>query len=551
VDSRDTRIRSGPRHQDSWWIGLGVTTVLFGALLVAFVPYWESNDDVGMAMLAHGFGLAAQDSPRLIFSNVVWGWLVRSVPGYLNTLGYAWATLAVLFGVCVVIFRAVDKVGHGVGIACLVLVAVTVRPLLFPQFTINSGLLCVCAIAAWRCYAHNVAARERRAWVDLTLGCLLAFLSYIVRSQEFLLVAAVGAPLIPWRALVGRRPGQVALTVLAVAVSVASFADRRSYASNEWAAFQVHNAARAPFTDFGAGGRLKQHPEIFERHGFSSNDIDLVSYWFFVDAAVVEPLRLEQMLRELGPRTEQLGDGQHALSGLRILFEPVLLPLFAMALLLVLLNCSARLLAVWILCLGAAIAMGWLGRPGVARVYVPLAALLVVAPWLLSTPVAGWRRRASIAVLAVGTAVNAAQVFSESRATHVAAIKLHQSMVGLPPQVVVVWGDSFPYPLAYPVVGRSFADGFRFYGLGVFTRAPVSTAFALERQNDGLVRRLQSTGGLNIIADLHWLKIYCEEHLGVKLVTLETTPFSGFTLQRVRCAAPELAPYAANTTDKP
>ena len=61
----------------SWWLALGASLLLLAGLLTALVPYWESNDDVGMAMLAHGFGMAAQASPRLIFSNVVWGWLVR------------------------------------------------------------------------------------------------------------------------------------------------------------------------------------------------------------------------------------------------------------------------------------------------------------------------------------------------------------------------------------------------------------------------------------------------------------------------------------------
>lgn len=532
--------RSKVSRPGSWWLGFGASLLLLAGLSTAFVPYWETNDDVGMAMLAHGFGLAAQGSPRLIFSNVVWGWLVRSIPSLMQTSGYAWATLAVLTCTGAMIFRAVHRLRHGMVVASLMLALVMLRPILFPQFTINAGLLCVGAIAAFKCYASGVEAFDRRAWIDLALGCVLAFLSYLVRSQEFLLVAAVGAPLLPWGSLVKRRAGQVALIVLAAAIAAAALVDRHSYRSEEWVAFKAVDAARAPFTDFGAGERLKQHPEILERHGLSRNDIDLISSWFFADSKLMETQRLQRMLDELGPTSAQSGGGQRAVDGLRTLWEPTLLSLSAAALALLLLKFSLRLGAVWLLTLAAAMAMGWFGRPGVTRVYVPLVALLLVAPCIINLPATGWRRKAGVAALAFGLLANASQIFSESRSVHADAGKLRQSMAGLSPQVIVVWGASFPYQLAYPVMGPSFAAGFRFYGLGVFTRAPVSTAFALEAQGEGLIRRLQSAEGLlGIIADLRWLEIYCQEHLGAKLARLQTLPFSGFTLQRIRCARPE------------
>ena len=40
-------------------------------LCLAFDPRWESNDDVAMSKVAHGYGLAAYGSSHLIFSNVL------------------------------------------------------------------------------------------------------------------------------------------------------------------------------------------------------------------------------------------------------------------------------------------------------------------------------------------------------------------------------------------------------------------------------------------------------------------------------------------------
>ncbi len=61
------------------------------------------------------------------------------------------------------------------------------------------------------------------------------------------------------------------------------------------------SVARAPITDFGANTNLKSHPEILVRHGYTSNDIDLIHSWFFVDSEIANPVALNAMLQEFGP----------------------------------------------------------------------------------------------------------------------------------------------------------------------------------------------------------------------------------------------------------
>lgn len=519
------------------WLAFGASLALLSILVRAFVPYWETNDDVGMAMLAHGFGIAAEGSPRLVFSNVLWGAIVRAIPPIFQTMGYAWATLAVLVLAGAVIFYAVLRAGCGMWIAGLALMLVMVRPILFPQFTINSGLLCIAAIAAFRCHAHAVLIGERRAWVSLALGCVLALLSYLVRRQEFLLVAAVGAPLIPWRALLGGRVGRGALLALLLSIAGAAMIDRQSYRSDNWSAFEEANAARAPFTDFDAGRHLKRNPQILERHGLSSNDIDLVSNWFFADIDLIKPERLRALVAEVGLSSQLPVSMQGAWDGTRRLWHLSLIPLLAVAVVLLCLRLSKRVALTWLLTLTAAAAMGWMGRPGVTRVLVPLAALLALAPILVTAPCTGWRRRLCVATLVIGMVANTTQVVVQSRATDARADKLRDSMAQLSPQQLVVWGDAFPYELAFPVIGQSSAEPFGFYALGVFTRAPTSRAYAAEASGNGFLRRLQSTQGIAIVGELRLLETYCQEHLRTRLVKLESQSFSGFTLQRVRCQA--------------
>ena len=59
---------------------LAIAAAFVFSLCLVFEARWETNDDVAMSMVAHGYGVAAFGSPNLIFSNVLWGYLVRAVP---------------------------------------------------------------------------------------------------------------------------------------------------------------------------------------------------------------------------------------------------------------------------------------------------------------------------------------------------------------------------------------------------------------------------------------------------------------------------------------
>jgi hypothetical protein len=56
-----------------------------------------TNDDVGMAMRAHGFGGFATGTPFLQWGNIVWGIFVHNMPSAFGIHGYSIATYLVLF----------------------------------------------------------------------------------------------------------------------------------------------------------------------------------------------------------------------------------------------------------------------------------------------------------------------------------------------------------------------------------------------------------------------------------------------------------------------
>lgn len=120
-------------------------------------------------MVAHGYGIAAVDMPNLVFSNVIWGYLVRVIPQINGVLGYSIAAIAVLVIVGTIILYALRQLGFGWLVSLSVLTLLLVRPVLFPQFTINAGLLTVGAIVCWHLYGQQ----ENR--LVLLTGCYSLF----------------------------------------------------------------------------------------------------------------------------------------------------------------------------------------------------------------------------------------------------------------------------------------------------------------------------------------------------------------------------------------
>ena len=234
-------------------------------LTTFFEPRWNSNDDIAMSMVAHGYGIAKQGCPELFFSNVIWGYLVRAIPSTEIMPGYSAATLAVLTSVAVILIWAMSRLGHGwltgLGIMALVLT----RPLLFPQFTINAGLLTVASLVCLQVYG------QRRNWLILCIACLLAYTGFLIRPREFLLILGIGLPFIPWRAILQTRLAGLTLLAMIALMIGSAIIDQKVYQTEQWRAFKALNAARTPITDYGAVTRLKQQTELLVKHGYSTN----------------------------------------------------------------------------------------------------------------------------------------------------------------------------------------------------------------------------------------------------------------------------------------
>ena len=449
-----------------------------------------------------------------MFSNVPWGYFLGAIPPFARVLGYYLATVAVLCAVGAEIFHGMLRLGAGAP-ACLTMPAlVTIRPILFQPFMVNAGLRLSAALVCWHVYARQNSP------LVLGTGCVLAFLSYLVRIHEFLLVPLVALPLMPYRPLWRKPVARGALALLIRAIAMAAIFDARKYQRKELEPFNQLNSARAAFTDFGANEELKQHPDILERHGFSINDVELVSTWFFVDTSIAGPNLLRSMLSELGVLPAGSNSWANAWLTLKALWLPEIRPLLAVALILALLRPGYGIAASWLLFLAAIIIMGVLGRPGILRVYVPPISLLAVAPFLGDKAFRPLRPLAGL-LLATAATIDGAAAIENSKNFELAAIEDRRKFAAFPTKPVVIWGASFPFERICSVLGASpAAMTYSLYGLGVSTWAPFSVAFAEQKRQRGVVDRLRHSTGMPFLAnemEYVFSGKYCSDHYGGSL----------------------------------
>lgn len=519
--------------KDASLIGAFVLAVAFVVTVCClYPPIWETNDDVAMAMVAHGYGIAAVGTPNLFFSNVLWGYLVRLIPTLAGVDGYSIATLGVLVIVGTVVIYALRRFGLGVLACASALFLIFLRAVLTPQFTVNAGLLTVAAVLCWQVYGST----GKRG--SLVAGCLLGYLGYLVRDLEFALVLFVALPLLPWRALFAGRAGKAAMAVFAVAVVTSAFVDHMAYQTPEWRYYNELNRARAPFTDFRAAEAVVQRPDILKRHGYSFNDIDLVEHWFFVDPKLIDPQALSQMFRELGPLPVAANARWYVSISVSELWTRLLLPAVVTALLLALILPSWRLFASWGIFFSAVVAMGLIGRPGVLRIYIPPVCLLLIAPLILGAN-PGVRRHLAAGLLLVAAAVNCFHVTSDAGNRDKQSENVQEGLKGFPTEPVVIWGGAFPFQWTYPLLGTSSAArSYELYGLGVFTWTPFSRSYAEQAAGRGLVTRLLSAQGVPMVATddaYHYLDLYCREHFRGQLERLSHHSYGVVDVNQMHC----------------
>lgn len=519
-------------------LSLAAATALVATLATLFQPVWETNDDVAMAMVAHGYGFVSEGSANLLFSNVLWGMVVRSLDGLSGLQGYSLGTLGTLLVSAWSLLYFLWRLGISAWIALPAVIAALTWPILFPQFTMNAGLATTAAMLGFYAYGRT------RSPALLVVSGLLALVGFLIRSLEFALVFAVSAPLLPWRLLLKDKTLQAFSTVLLFSCVAAHLFNMAAYQTPAWQAFSEFNHARAPYTDFGIGTRIVERPDILEAYGYSANDIGLVTNWFFEDPQLAQAGVLKSMVAELGPSLGPLSasrlDVMSGLQALSQLYTPRFIPLVFVAMLLVAPTPHLPLLASAGLAVTAAFGLGLVGANVHGRVLFPLVILVTMFAVARSgTGPSQWGRQV-VAIIMMASAAYTLYAVPRLAYNSKARVGAAQALIAAHhDDILFVWGSGLDYEGAYPV--RSTVQWRQaappLYALGVMAHAPFSVAAQQREQNQGMIDRLRWPGGIEVAMpdySLARLRIFCQEHLATELKMLSETG----GVRRVTCASP-------------
>lgn len=492
-----------------------LAALLFTGTLAALItgilpPFWQTNDDLGMAMMVDGYGLAAYASPAIIYSNILYGYIINALPYIADISRYSLVSIvlnvAAIFSIC----RSLCLLSGNILIAFSITALAAPFILVLPQFTVLAGALSTAGIL------HVLLYFDRKMTIELALAGGFLFLGYLIRSQEFYLVLLVGVPALPLRALIRDRRTMILVVVMAVLVLAAMVADWRYYQTPEWRTFRETNLLRAPLTDFSIASYILSHRELLKGTPYSPNDIALIGSWFLADPSMLNPKNLSELLSRVQLPAFAATNFPNAYETLLSLGRPPLAFVFGPAVAAGILGKDRlRIGLSWIMLIAIIVSLSLVGRSGDALVrvlYPPLLLLLCLAAiqirqlplrWLLIgvTCLAslgalnGLLKRHAALVQAHGVAARDLAAIDKS--------KLH-----------VLWGADVHLESIYPVLGSlALAREFRWYGLGVASLAP----FAMAHWNGasgGLPDRLLNGEPIPFFAsqsNIRHLSVYCEE----------------------------------------
>lgn len=264
------------------------------ATLLYTPKFWAVNDDIGMAMIAHGYGIADQPSPDLVYSNIVWGWLTFGLGTPFGIQGYAFAQFALVLLSCAVVALTLYRARVPGFVAAALLLIMFVPTLTGMQFSVTAGYLAVAGLAL---ALDSTRSRTLWPWCAAAAFILMAAL---IRFNECAFILLIASPFYAAHLLRGAdRQTRLRWAGMLAAVGVlwggCAVLDRVHYSGAEWSEFKRMNPLRRQFTDYGLAEHFNWNPDELAGTGLSPVDMQMMHYWFFDDADVFSAAKLEAL----------------------------------------------------------------------------------------------------------------------------------------------------------------------------------------------------------------------------------------------------------------
>lgn len=519
-----------------FWLASGWSLTLVWGAFRWFEPMYATNDDVGMAMRVHGFGQYAEASPFIVYSNVIWGWLLFHLPSLNHTYAYAWVTVLIMLAYTWGLTYFGLRSATPVWVVLPLVAAVVAEPLLFPQFTVHAVFLSLVMALAIRQYLVRPTP-----WL-LVVVVVFGVLGMWIRTFGWLAVVLCMVPWVQWRRFwADQRLRWIGVGLLGCLV-VSLFVNWWAYQSTpELRQFEALYRLYQPIFNNNAALYFEQYPEILATYGWHENDIQLIRSRFLIPGPLMDEVALRGIIGHV-PRFDT--EVAQKITFINMTTVVSVAPwLLCMGFGLALVGKQSRLWGIFAVFILAEIGLGIFGRVAPARVTYPLLVVCVMFV-IVSLPATTWSKQrwvawALVAGILSGLWIDTPELVRRSQKFTAHGDALWYDLHQLAIRPVVVWGGALEYEMAYPV--RQMRDDVvhvPIYALSLAAIQPTSVAYEAVVQGFDIDTMLRSDAGLQLIAQpymLPWLTQYCRDHHGADMAANPSWRGATVVVYQVQC----------------
>jgi len=286
-------------------VSLATTIIFFIIFLVVLRPGYETDDDLSIISLASGY-LGGKPLPFLVYSNVLWGFLLNplyALPSRINwevLLFFVLNFISTTGLIYLVLSRPLRVVNKLFGI--LVILIADAFILMIINYT---SMASFASISGFCILLDGVRDHSGMRKGQCFLGSGLVLAGSLIRIQSMLLALAVVLP--PLLFCIRSFKFKNLILVLAVtgALVAGSYAFNRLYvrSSPEWNTYYLYNQTRSMLHDT---PRLSNIETLYQKVGWSQNDLVMFTHWFFPDAKTYSLENLQQLINIIPDKRSSL-----------------------------------------------------------------------------------------------------------------------------------------------------------------------------------------------------------------------------------------------------
>jgi len=277
-----------------------ITLLFFLVLLLGSHPGYEADDDISMLLLASGY-LGGKAVPFLVFSNILWGFLLNLL--YALPTRWNWEVLLFLLLNFISVYGLIHIVlarSPRVQVRAFAILIILLTDVFFLENINFTGMAAFNTLAGFCLLLGSLPSRSPSRFGQLTLGITLIVIGSLIRIEAALLVFLLLLVPLSLKIRAFKIPGLVAaLTVAGMLVAGCVLFDHVYVQSSPaWSSYYQYNQTRSELHDT---PRLAQIDGAIQEVGWSQNDLVMFIHWFFPDPTTYSLNHLQTLVADVTP----------------------------------------------------------------------------------------------------------------------------------------------------------------------------------------------------------------------------------------------------------